>query len=486
MKEAASDTTSRAPPTTLGPAPEDPDEVVTLPEAALRSGCYIEGAETHEQTALLHSWCVEWAEAGHGFCYVHPRGPEPWELLARLPEDRLEDVVWIDIDRSNISPQLDVPAIERVAIDPLEAPPSRFDYTVDSIRLRVNAILDAYASDERTFDWPTAVLLQTYLPEILRNETLSDTDVAMALDQVNLRGTTAPAKNLVPRKAIGMETYPLELVDDREGRAFRQAASLLREPFDPYGGNPLIGDATYDPADAIENDAILLVTGALAPSNGAFQGVDHPIGTHLLVAEVCARLWEGANLADTETPTFPLVLDGFAEFTTGDGDLYQKLLKHAGETPLAPVFSGPPAKTLPKPIHIAIGDHVDTRLVLAPPGGLEADRHDHAAALRDALHTGSVDAVEYYLEREHSSSIAEASLAWLRTGTAGRLAGLSDVQQTMQPAIVPGMPTTRHDRERVARAITRSIDRHGAIWDGMTEEMKRRARDRFEDRHQRR
>lgn len=486
MHEAASESRPHEPPTTLGRDPEDASKTVTLPDGALQAGCYIEGAETHEQTALLHSWCVEWAEAGHGFCYVHPRGPAPWELLTRLPEDRLEDVVWIDIDRSNISPQLDVPAIERVAIDPLEAPPSNFDYTVDSIRLRVNAILDAFASEERTFDWPTAVLLQTYLPEILRNETLTYSDVALALSEVNLRGSTAAAANLVPRGIINMGRYPLELVDDREGRAFRNAASLLREPFDPYGGNPLLGDATYDPADAIANDAIVLVTGALAPSNGAFQGVDRPIGTHLLVAEVCARLWEGANLTDTETPAFPLVLDGVGDFMTGDGDLYQKLLKHAGETPLAPVFSGPPAETLPKPIHIAIGDHVETRIVVAPPGGLDADGHDHSAALRDALHIGSVDAAEYYLEREHSSSIAEASLSWLRTGAAGRLAGLSDVQQSMQPALVPRMPTTRHDRERVARAITRSIARHGAVWEGMTEEMKRRARDRFEDRDRRR
>lgn len=235
MQDAVSDSSSVEPSTTLGPDSEDPSKDVTLPDGALDAGCYIEGPQTPEQTALLHSWCVEWAEAGHGFCYVHPCGPEPRELLACLPEKRLDDVVWIDIDRNNIRPQLDVPAIERVAIDPFEAPPTRFEFTADSLTLRVNAILDAFASQSDTFDWPTAVLLQTYLPEILRTETLTHSDVSMALSEVRLRGTTAPATNLVPRNVIDMGTYPIELVDDREGRAFQQAADLLGRPSIPMG-----------------------------------------------------------------------------------------------------------------------------------------------------------------------------------------------------------------------------------------------------------
>lgn len=96
-----------------------------------------------------------------------------------------------------------------------------------------------------------------------------------------------------------------------------------------------------------------------------------------------------------------------------------------------------------------------------------------------------MDAIEHYLEREQAGPIAETSLCGLRTGAAGRLAGISDVQQSMQPAIIPEMPATRHGPERVASAITGSIDRHGAVWEAMTEEMKTQARDRFDDRQER-
>lgn len=65
----------------LGLDPDDPSRMVTLPDEAPDNWCYIEGPETHEQTALLHSWCVQWADAGQGLCYVSPGSQAPLVAL---------------------------------------------------------------------------------------------------------------------------------------------------------------------------------------------------------------------------------------------------------------------------------------------------------------------------------------------------------------------------------------------------------------------
>jgi len=93
MKGSAHTPQSSFPETVVGRDPDALDGRVTLPAAEIEAGCYVEGDVPQKQTALMHNWCVQWAEAGHGFCYVHARSPAVRDLLSRLPAHRLEDVV---------------------------------------------------------------------------------------------------------------------------------------------------------------------------------------------------------------------------------------------------------------------------------------------------------------------------------------------------------------------------------------------------------
>lgn len=57
---------------------------------------WITGTTGYGKTTELLNMMVQWAYAGYGFVYFDPKGRDSRELLRKLPEDRLDDVVWIE------------------------------------------------------------------------------------------------------------------------------------------------------------------------------------------------------------------------------------------------------------------------------------------------------------------------------------------------------------------------------------------------------
>ena len=324
--------------TDVGVHVDDPPVRVQLPDGALDAGVYVEGPESPHQTALVHSWCVQWAEAGYGFMYVHPSGPEPRELLARLPDDRLDDVVWIDVHRERISSTLDVPALRRVTVDLFDVPEHDHEaFTVDPVNKRTSAYLDAF-SEQDEFDWRVATVLSTILPAHFIRDDLDNgaTNSAIELDGLeSLCASHAPPDSEAERELAVIERA-VEGVFDRESDAAREASGLITWLFDPYLQNPFLDDVSYDIGRAISEGHIVFVTG-----EDAFDVV--LLRTRLLVAALCCRLIEAATIDGVDGPSFPVIFDGFAELAAAEDDLYRRLLRLRDRLPTVPVFSGPPA-----------------------------------------------------------------------------------------------------------------------------------------------
>ena len=57
---------------------------------------WITGTTGYGKTTELLNMMVQWAYSGYGFVYFDPKGRDSRELLRKLPEDRLNDVVWIE------------------------------------------------------------------------------------------------------------------------------------------------------------------------------------------------------------------------------------------------------------------------------------------------------------------------------------------------------------------------------------------------------
>jgi hypothetical protein len=54
------------------------------------------GQTGYGKSTALTNLMTQWAFAGHGMCFIDPKGEDSKELLQKIPEDRLDDVVWVE------------------------------------------------------------------------------------------------------------------------------------------------------------------------------------------------------------------------------------------------------------------------------------------------------------------------------------------------------------------------------------------------------
>lgn len=447
---------------TIGSHPNEPDTKVSISEEALSSGCYLAGDHPERQTALLHDWCVQWAERGHGFCYVHPRGPAPRELLAGLPERRLEDVVWIDYRRSRQPDNLDVPPVRRVGVDPFAgAAPgiNASELATDPVAGRCADWVAACKDGRDDIDWNVARALTTVLPVALRPDGPTGRELTDVLCKAP--GNSAPVDALAEYLPPGDRTY-LEHAIEVDADVLRTLSLCLTEPRDPFPSNPMIGDATYSIEDAISNDDIILVTGTLPTPDPHITAATDFIGTYLLIQSVVRRLWEGAQQrAANSTPQLPLVLDRVADCSPTADRLLPEVITGGADTPLVPILSGPETEGLPSRLKQPVMGAIDARVQFTDP----------TAPGPTPLPGGDFDAVEQAIAREQAHAVDSGPVCWVSTGNSGHLSANPRAEITTQPARPGDPPRTRHDADAIGATITESVTRHGAIPDWLTEDL---------------
>lgn len=54
------------------------------------------GSTGYGKSTILKNMMIQWAYGDHGFCYIDPKGDDAKELIQILPEERLDDVIWIE------------------------------------------------------------------------------------------------------------------------------------------------------------------------------------------------------------------------------------------------------------------------------------------------------------------------------------------------------------------------------------------------------
>lgn len=68
---------------------------VGIPFSNLQTHAGVFGTTGSGKTTALKNIMIQLAYGGHGFCYIDPKGEDVKKLLQILPEDRLDDIVWI-------------------------------------------------------------------------------------------------------------------------------------------------------------------------------------------------------------------------------------------------------------------------------------------------------------------------------------------------------------------------------------------------------
>jgi hypothetical protein len=449
---------------TLGSDP-DTGAPVEISHAAFDAGCYVIGADPQPRSTILHDWCVQWADQGHGFWYVHPRGPDPRELLARLPAHRLDDVVWIDFGRRQLAQRLDVPPVRRVGVDPLAGPAPSIDrdaLEMDPAYGRAAGWVAAAGESTQHFDWNVARVLETLLLDMVGEDGLDLYEVrrhcsaAFSYDDPTalFEFVADPASERQLRNAYA-----------RDDRVFLKVSQCLSDPTDPFVSNPLIGGATYPVEARFPSSDIVLVTGALPAPDADIINTTALLGTHLLVQTLVRRLWEAAQSAPADAPPMPLVLDGLTALSPAQDVLVPALIEHSPATPLLLVLAGPELRELSERLKLPIDDALDTHVGYGDSTGPGTPPRP----------TGDRRAMERVFDRERSPVEAGVS-CWVSTGNAGLLAGDPRTRTPTRMAQLADPPATRHDGAAIARAITDSLERHGAIADWLTDELVREAR----------
>lgn len=54
------------------------------------------GSTGHGKSTVLKNTMVQWAFGGYGFCFIDPKGDDSKDLIQSLPDDRLDDVLWVE------------------------------------------------------------------------------------------------------------------------------------------------------------------------------------------------------------------------------------------------------------------------------------------------------------------------------------------------------------------------------------------------------
>lgn len=54
------------------------------------------GQTGYGKSTLMRNIMLQWINAGHGVCYIDPKGDDSYELLQQIPPHRIDDVVWVE------------------------------------------------------------------------------------------------------------------------------------------------------------------------------------------------------------------------------------------------------------------------------------------------------------------------------------------------------------------------------------------------------
>lgn len=448
---------------TVGPEPDNSDVEVGISHEGVESGCYVECAESQRRTALVHDWCIQWAERGLGFCYVHPRGPASQELIARLPADRLDDVVWIDYQRIPLTDYLDVPPVARVAVDPFEL--SAADIDTDALETdpaigRCANWLAAASASTKYFDWNVARVIETLLPPLIDEEGSDYWDLGMELSVASTETDPSRLFEFVDSPAAEQR---LEQAYADDSKVFLKAAQCLQSPLEAYVFNPLIGAQTYDIGGVITNSDIVLITGHLSEPTPEWFHSPELIGSHLLIQTLVRQLWERAQTASADAT--PLVLDGITTLSPPHDFLIPKLTRDAHQTPLVPILTGPYIGELPERLKTPIERHAGTHVRYT----------DRIGADLPEPPKGDIDAMRRFNEgKQILPSEADYCCSISTEKRDHVIVHPSMLTRAARPSVPPRF---RHDAPTVANTITDSITRHGRVNPHLSEETIHNARE---------
>lgn len=336
---------------------DDPPASVSYP--ALEEGLYVAGTDAEQRTELLTQQLLQWAQLDNGFCYIQPDIDQTLDLLAKLPDRRLEDVIWIDLDRPKLQSRdqlADVPEGQRVTITPLtpDETPSTDCLATPTWRARVIDFLDVCEQDPAV-DWAVLSLLESILECAVSQElTLREVTSRVARITNDRHDSGADRRYVAEAEFDRRVAEQVARVETEDPTVLGRVAECLHA-FTVTPHNRVFRDETsISFRDAITRDAILLVSGSRPHDDPPWGSGAHAItrATQLLATTVLRRCWEVLQYRPTGMGTmFPIAVDHVEEVLPRDPTVLREALSTqvdgGGRKRPAIWLSGP------APVHLA-------------------------------------------------------------------------------------------------------------------------------------
>ncbi len=280
-------------------------EVKISPEDRLRH-LYVIGQTGSGKSGMLRTLIDQDIRAGNGVCFIDPHGNDVVEVLASIPPERYEDVIYFDpayIDRP-------------FGLNMLEYDPARPEQKSFIVNEMLQIFRQLYG------DVPES--MGPAFEQYFRNSTqlvMEDPSSGSTLMDIGRVLSDASFRNLKLSKSTNpvVNQFWTEIATKAEGEASLQnIVPYITNKFDEFTGSdfmrPIIGqqESSFKFREVIDNKKILLVNlskGRLGERNANLLGL-------IIVGKLFMAALSRADSVGTNFPPFYLYIDEFQNITT--------------------------------------------------------------------------------------------------------------------------------------------------------------------------
>ena len=340
------------------------EEHVSIPDDARLTHTLNIGPTGHGKSQLMTHTALQDAQKGRGLCIVNPKGGMIDEFLAKLPDDREDDVIYLNPNRQRV-PAINVlephvtPSMTQAERD-LQKDIILSDLT-DVFRRLSESWGDRWGANLRT-------LLRAHLHlNLTRNEgnTLMDVFQCVINDD-----HLVELMNRIHKPVLTEELQQIHALSDREMEPLQRR---FRDFLESETIRRLItqSESDIDFRDILDNQKILLVDvqkGQLGETTATLIG-------SIIITKVWAAAQSRITQPMEERTPFYLYVDELHGFS-GEGSNFAKILSEAREYQLSLYLATQYLNQLPKEMRRAVKNNCRTKIFFNPSGSEDIAKID--------------------------------------------------------------------------------------------------------------
>lgn len=325
------------------------------------------GPTGYGKTQLMVHSALQDAYKGHGFCMVNPKGDAIDELLAKLPEARHDDIVYINPGRDHLTP---INVLEPHITEDMT--PAQQENQKEIIVADLIALFRRYSENwGDRFGRVLETLLRAHL----------DLNMRQPDDQYTL---------LDVFQCVISDEQLTELIDQTSDQVTREQLVRVKEDMGTYEMEPLqrrlndfvmnqtvrrvitASESGVDFRDAINNNRIILVD---VQKGDVGEMVAQLVGS-IVITKIWAAAQSRITIPEAERNPFFLYTDELQNFS-GEGSNFTKILSEGREYRLGCWLASQYLRQLAPEMRQAVATNCRTKIVFNPAGSDDVTKLAH-------------------------------------------------------------------------------------------------------------